>query len=114
MLPLRQNSRVPPFFGVPSLAYHSAPPKNNVRHAGQRLRIIDDRRPAPQSDHSREGRPNARNAALAFERFHQRRLFADFVGSRAAMPVNIKIAAAAENILAEKSLGVGVGESPSA
>src|ERR1700691_4200163 len=27
MLPLRQNRRVPPFLGVPNLAYQSAPPR---------------------------------------------------------------------------------------
>ena len=54
--------------------------------AGQRLGIIDDRRPAPEPNHGRERRPDARNAALAFERFHQRRFFADFVRARAAVP----------------------------
>ena len=27
MFPLKQNSRVPPFFGVPNFAYQSAPPR---------------------------------------------------------------------------------------
>ena len=99
---------MPPFFGVPSFAYHSAPPRMNVGDAGQRFGIIDDRRTAPQSDHGREGRPNARNAALAFERLHQRRFFADFVSSSAAVPVHIEVAPAAKDVLAEKSLGVGV------
>ena len=107
--PLRQNRRVPPFFGVPRSAYHSAPPSRIVRHAGQSLGIIDYRRTAPQSDHGRKGRPNAWNPALALERLHQRRLFADFVGARAAVPINVEVASAAENVFAEKSLGIGIG-----
>src|SRR5437870_12581351 len=73
--------------------------KNNVRHAGQRFRIIDDGWPTPQPNDSREGRPDARNAALAFERFHQRRLFANLVSPRAAVPIHFKISPAAETVL---------------
>src|SRR5439155_13575490 len=46
--------------------------QNNVRKARQGFSIVNNRWPAPEPDHSREGRPNSRNAALAFERFHQR------------------------------------------
>src|SRR5437588_10427278 len=62
--------------------------KNNVRDVGQRFGIINDRRPAPQTDNGRKGWTDTRNATLAFERFHQRRLFADLVGSGAAVPVD--------------------------
>src|SRR5258708_28419644 len=80
--------------------------KNNVRHAGQRLRIINDGWSTPQPNNSREGRPDARDAPLSFERFHERRLFANLVSSRATMPVDFKITSATENVLAEKSFGV--------
>jgi len=63
----QKNSRVPPFFGVPHFAYQSPAAVNNVRHIGQRLGIIDDRGPAPEANDRREGRPDARYAALAFE-----------------------------------------------
>src|SRR5438876_11881859 len=74
--------------------------KNNVRHAGQRFRIINDGWPTPQPNNSREGRPNARDAALAFERLHQSRLLANLVSARAAMPVDFKIASRTENVFA--------------
>ena len=48
------------------------------------------------------------NAALAFKRFHQRGFFSDFVGSGAAVPINVEVTPAAENILAEKPFGIGV------
>src|SRR5581483_12398636 len=82
--------------------------KNDVGNAGQRLRIINDRRSAPEPDHSREGWPDSRDAALAFERLHQRRFLAYFVRAGAAMPVNIEIVATAKNVLAEKAARIGV------
>ena len=84
--------------------------KHNVRNVGQRLSIINDRRPAPQSNDGREGWPDARDAALAFQRLHQRRLFAHFVSPGATVPVNVEGAAAAENILAAKSLGISIAD----
>src|ERR1019366_5880701 len=47
-------------------------------------------------------------AALAFERLHQRRFFANFVSARSTVPVNVEIVSAAEDILAEKALRIGV------
>ena len=79
-----------------------------MRHGGESLRIINDRGAAPQADHGRERWTDARNAALAFKRLHQRRFFANFVCTRSAVPINVQIVSAAENILAKKSLGVGV------
>src|SRR6266571_2044888 len=81
---------------------------NDGRNTRQRLNIINDRRPAPQPDHCREGRPNARNATFAFERFHQRRFLADFIRARATVPIDFKVAPATENILAKKAFGVSV------
>src|SRR5208282_2902337 len=80
--------------------------QNDVRHGSQGLRIIDDRRAAPQPDYRREGWTDPRNAALAFERLHQRRFFAHFVSARSTMPINIQIVSAAEDILAQESFGV--------
>src|SRR5262249_31299195 len=64
----------------------------------------------PEANDGREGRPDAGNATLAFERFHQCRLFADLIGSGAGVPVAIELLAAAEDVLAQEALGVGVGE----
>src|SRR5579862_7719378 len=85
------------------------PAKNNVRNAGQGFSIVNYGRPAPESNHGREGRPDARNPALALERFHERRFFSHFVGARAAVPVNVEILSAAENVFAEKAARVHVG-----
>src|SRR5258708_5730977 len=84
--------------------------QKNVRNARQRLGIIDDRRPAPESHDRREGRTDTWNAALAFERLHQRRLFANLVSPRAAVPENVKIVSAAEDVLAEKAFGIGIAQ----
>src|SRR6185503_6844728 len=84
--------------------------QNNVRDAGEGLGVVDDRRSAPQSHDSREGRSNSRHSALALERLHERRLLADLVCSRAAVPVNFEIASAAKDVLAEETLPVGVGD----
>src|SRR5882762_1770958 len=84
--------------------------EQDVRGAGESLNIINDRGRSPQSNDSREGRLDARHAALAFERFHQCGLFTDFVGASAAVPVNVKSLAATENALAQKTLGIGIAD----
>src|SRR5437763_13012107 len=83
--------------------------KNDWRHTRQRFRIINDRRPAPEPYDGREGRTDARYTALAFERFHQRRLLSNFIGSGAAMPVHVEVVSASEDIFAEKAFRVRVG-----
>ena len=110
MLPLRQNRSRAAVFRRTQLGVPIRAAENDVGHVGQCLGIINDRGTAPKSNHRREGRPNARNASLAFERFHQRRLFADFVSSRAAVPVDVEVAPAAENVLANKPLGIGIAD----
>src|SRR2546430_11159591 len=82
--------------------------QDDVRYTRQGFSIIDDGRPATQSHDSREGRADARYAALSFQRFHQRGLFPNFVRARAAVPVHVKIVAAAENVLAEKAACIGI------
>ena len=76
-------------------------------HGAERFHVVDDRGASIQADDGGEGRLDARVAALAFERFHQRRFFAAFVGARAGVRAELEIEAAAQNILAEKALGVG-------
>src|ERR1035437_2683781 len=83
--------------------------QDDVWHAGQGLGIVDHGWPAPQSDDCRERRPNARYAALAFERLHQRRLFANFVSARAGMREDFEINAGAEDVLADEAARVSVG-----
>src|SRR3954471_24342241 len=82
--------------------------KNDVRNRSQALDIINDSGAAPESDNSRERRTNARNTALSFERFHQCRLFANFIGAGAGVPIAIELLARAEDVVAEKALGIGI------
>ena len=81
-----------------------------MRHRGDGLGIVDDRGSAIKAHDGREGRLDARNAALAFERLHQRRLFADFVGACAGLRDDLEFGIGAEDVLAQKALGVGVGD----
>src|SRR6187402_491993 len=50
--------------------------QKNRRCGRNRLRVVDHRRSAVESNNGREGGLDTRNTTLAFERLHQRRLFA--------------------------------------
>jgi hypothetical protein len=73
--------------------------KNDVRNRCQRLYVINDRGPTPESNHSREWWPDSGDAALAFQRFHQRGFFSNLIRACAGVPANIKILAAAKDVL---------------
>src|SRR5580693_2027972 len=107
-MPAQTEKTCPAILGRPQLGKPFRPAQQDMRHASQRLGVINDRRSAPQPDHSWKGRADSGNAALAFERFHQRRLLAHLVGTRSTVPVDLKVVTAAENVLAEKSPRVGV------
>ncbi len=83
---------------------------DDVGHGGDGLGVVDDRGTAVEADDGREGRLDARNAALAFERLHERRFFADFVGARAGLRDDLEFSFGAEDVLAEKAAIVGVGD----
>src|SRR5713226_3704942 len=85
--------------------------ENDGRNGAERFDVINDRRAAVEADDGREGRFNARIAALAFERFHERGFFATFVGTRAGVHDQIKIEAGAEDIVAEVVARIGFVES---
>jgi hypothetical protein len=85
-----------------------APVEDDPRHGGQRLDVIDHRRPAVEPDHRREGRLEARVAALALERFEQRRLLAADVGPRAGVHVEVALEARAEDVRTQVAALVGL------
>src|SRR6185312_11006302 len=85
--------------------------QQNVRHGGDGFGVVDDGGAAVESDYSREWRLDAGNAALAFERLHQRRLFADFVRASAGLRHDVEVDAGTEDVLAEEAPGVGIGDS---
>src|SRR6202020_2679837 len=45
---------------------------------------------------------------LPLERFHQRRFLTDFIRPGATMLIDVKVAPAAKNVLADEALGVGI------
>src|SRR5271156_2707049 len=83
---------------------------NDRRDGAERFHVVNHRGAAVQANDGGEGRFDPRIAALAFERFHQRGLFAALVGARAGVGRKLEIKSAAENILAQKTLGVGFGD----
>src|ERR1035438_2065703 len=62
---------------------------------------------AVEADDRWEGRRDAGNPALAFERFHERGFLADFVGARAGLRDDLEFGFSAEDVLAEKAAIVG-------
>ena len=79
---------------------------------GDGLGVIDDGGSAVQANHGGEGRADARDAAFAFERFHQRRLFAYLVRACAGLGDNVEVEAwVAEDVLAQEALGVSIRDS---
>ena len=78
--------------------------QEDVRGVGDGLGVVDDGGAAVEADDGREGRLDARNAALAFERLHQGGLFADLVGACAGLRDDVEVDAGAEDVLAEEAL----------
>ena len=79
-------------------------------HRGDGFGIINDGGTAVEADDGREGRPDARNAAFAFERLHQGRFFAHFVSAGAGLGDDLEFCVGAKDVLAEKAAIVGVGD----
>ena len=77
-------------------------PIQDVRHAGERLDVVHDRRLAEQPLDGRKRRLDPRPRALAFEAFDQPGLLAADVRSRPAVQIHVEVFAAAENVLAEQ------------
>ena len=91
------------------LAYQAAPRVDDVRDVRQGLDVLDERRLAPQANLGGIGRLEPGFAALAFQRLDHGGLFAADVRARAAVHRNIQVEAAAQDVLAEEAVLVGVG-----
>src|ERR1700683_5067955 len=83
---------------------------NDGGNGAERFHVVDHRGTAVEADHGREGRPDSRIAALAFQRLHERRFLTALVGARAGVGDKVKIKAAALDVFAEVALGVGFGD----
>ena len=85
--------------------------EEDVRGGGDGFGVVDDGGAAVEADDGGEGRLDAGDAALAFERLHQGGLFADLVGAGAGLGDDVEVDALfAEDVFAEEALGVGVGD----
>ena len=82
----------------------------NGRHSAVGLDVIQDGGALERANDSREGWADARDAALAFERFEQRRFFAALVCARAAVRVSIERKIGAEQIFSQIPAVVGCGD----
>ena len=79
--------------------------EQDVRGGGDGFSVVDDGGAAVEADDGGEGRLDARDAALAFERLHQCGLFADLVGAGAGLGDDVEVDALfAEDVLAEEAL----------
>src|SRR5207249_9836006 len=83
---------------------------HDVRHAGERLDVVDDRRAAEQAVRGGKGRLDARVAALALERFDEPGLLAADVGARSAVHPDVEIEARTEDVAAEEARAAGLGD----
>ena len=79
--------------------------EHDERHVGQRLDVVDDGRLAEQADLDRERRLVARLAALALDRFEERRLLAADVRAGAAPELDVEGEARAEDVRTEEAGG---------
>ncbi len=85
--------------------------EKDMRGGGDGFDVVDDGRSAVKADDGGEGRLDAGDAALAFERFHEGGLFADLVGAGAGLGDDVEVDAfLAEDVLAEDALCVGSGD----
>src|SRR5207248_3656612 len=84
--------------------------QHDVRHAGERLDVVDDGRAAEEPVGGRKGRLDARVAALALERLDEARLLAADVGAGAAVDPDLEVEAGAEEVLDEEAPGGRLGD----
>jgi hypothetical protein len=90
--------------GVPVAAV-----QRDQRRGGEGLDVVDDGRLVEIAVGHRERRPVARGAALAFERFDQRRLLAADVGTGADVDLDVEIGPRnAEDVVAQQVLAAAM------
>src|SRR5665213_1999973 len=69
--------------------------------------VVEHRGRLVRTRHRRERRPDAGDAALALERFEQRRFLAAFIGTRARVGREMELHAAPENVIAKIAARIG-------
>src|SRR3989475_3851297 len=76
--------------------------EHDVRHAGERLDVVDDRRAAEEAVRGRKRRLDARVGALPLERLDEPGLLAADVGARPAVHPDGEVETRAEDVRAEE------------
>ena len=84
----------------------------DVRNVRQGLHVVDDRGPAPESDHRGEGRLRARVGALALERVEQTGLLTAHVPAGAEVQVQLQVEPRSQDVPAEVTRLVGLRDGP--
>src|SRR5262249_39250295 len=79
---------------------------DDVRDAGDRLDVVDDRRLAEGPLDGREGRHDSRAGAVALQALDEPRLLAADVGPGAAVHVHVEVEVLAEDVAAEEVVGI--------
>src|SRR5882724_6675217 len=82
--------------------------QDDVRYRSQALDIINDGWAAPESDDRWKRWADARDATLAFKRFHKGGFFTDLVGAGAGVPIAIELLSGSEDVVAEEAFSVGI------
>jgi len=74
---------------------------HDKRHSREGFHVVDDRRSAPQPCLDRKRRFGARHGALAFDRFHECRLFSEDKAARSPPKLKLKGEITSEDPFAE-------------
>src|SRR5207248_4092073 len=75
--------------------------QNDGWNSAERLDIVQNRRTLVGARYRRKGWTDSRNAALAFERFEQRRFLAALISARAGVRGEVKSESAPEDVFAQ-------------
>src|SRR5207245_3923427 len=88
----------------------SAAAEDDFRNVDEGFDVVDDGRLAEQAGLRGERRLVARLAAVALDRIEQRGFLAANISASAAAQLDIKAQAAAENVMAQQSVGASRGD----
>src|ERR1700691_4550405 len=83
---------------------------NDCRRSAERFHVIDYCGATVEPDGGGEWRLDARIAALAFERFHQRGFFAALVGTRSRVRRKLKIESGAQDVFPQVASRIGLAD----
>src|SRR4051794_33567917 len=99
----------PVALGHPDRLEPGRSPLDDVRHAAQRLDVVDDRRLAEGALNGRERRLDPRPPPLPFEALDQARLLAADIRPSPAMDPHIQVEARTIDVLAQVAGRTGLG-----